>query len=157
MLEGTPGQTLHFRPSTKTAVTVNGNYLKGCSIDSLLTPNTAAYEQCYELSYDTQKGIVVFVPVQAGQRQKANTPWLRVQGTAASKPLSAYYLNEADAIGDANGDGKVSITDAVYVVNNVLNQPQTDFRKTAADMNGDGKITITDAVMIVNFIIGQQR
>ncbi len=156
ILEGTPGQTLRFRPTTKTAVTINSTFLKGCSVDSLLTPNTAAYEQYYALSYDVQKGISFFLPVSPGQIQKAHTPWLRVVGTATSHPLSAYYLNEADAFGDANGDGKVSITDAVYVVNYVLNQPQTDFRKAAADMNSDGQITITDAVMIVNFIIGQQ-
>ncbi len=57
--------------------------------------------------------------------------------------------------GDANGDGKISITDAVYVVNYVLHQPAADFNAVAADVNGDGNITITDAVMIVNIILGQ--
>jgi len=57
--------------------------------------------------------------------------------------------------GDVNGDGKVSITDAVYVVNYVLQQPAADFQEKAADLNGDGKITITDAVQIVNIILGQ--
>jgi len=57
--------------------------------------------------------------------------------------------------GDVNGDGKVSITDAVYVVNYVLQQPAEDFQEKAADLNGDGKITITDAVQIVNIILGQ--
>ncbi len=57
--------------------------------------------------------------------------------------------------GDANGDGKVSITDAVYVVNYVLQQSAADFCEEAADLNGDGHITITDAVMIVNIILGQ--
>ena len=57
--------------------------------------------------------------------------------------------------GDTNGDGKVSITDAVYIVNYVLHQPAADFREAAADLNGDGKITITDAVQIINIILKQ--
>jgi len=58
-------------------------------------------------------------------------------------------------LGDANGDGKVTITDAVYVVNYILGQPAADFCEEAADLNGDNNITITDAVMIVNIILGQ--
>ena len=59
--------------------------------------------------------------------------------------------------GDANGDGRVTITDAVYIVNYVLQQPAPDFIPAAADLNGDGNITITDAVMVVNIILGQTQ
>lgn len=58
-------------------------------------------------------------------------------------------------LGDANGDGKVSITDAVFVVNYVLKQPADTFCFEPADVNGDGKITITDAVAIVNIVLSQ--
>jgi len=74
-----------------------------------------------------------------------------------------YEAKEADmrtpepeyVLGDANGDGKISITDAVYVVNYILQQAAADFNEKAADVNGDGSITITDAVQIVNIILGQ--
>lgn len=59
--------------------------------------------------------------------------------------------------GDANGDKKISITDAVYVVNYILQQPAADFNEKAADVNKDGNITITDAVQIVNIILGQDQ
>ena len=59
-------------------------------------------------------------------------------------------------VGDANGDGKVSITDAVAVVNKLLGKPSTNFRADAADVTGDGKITITDAVAIVNIVLGKR-
>ena len=55
--------------------------------------------------------------------------------------------------GDANGDGKVTITDAVAVVNYILNTTQAKFIKSAADIDSNGEITITDAVGIVNIIL----
>jgi len=55
--------------------------------------------------------------------------------------------------GDANGDKKVTITDAVSIVNCILGNPSGDFNTKAADVNGDGKITITDAVGVVNIIL----
>ncbi len=53
-------------------------------------------------------------------------------------------------LGDANGDGKVTITDAVAVVNYILNTTQGTFNVTAADVDGNGSIT---AVGIVNIIL----
>ena len=55
--------------------------------------------------------------------------------------------------GDANGDGKVTITDAVGIVNYILGNPSDNFNEIAADVNGDGNITITDAVGVVNIIL----
>ncbi len=56
-------------------------------------------------------------------------------------------------LGDANGDGSVTITDAVGVVNKILGNASTDFNDLEADVNQDGKITITDAVGVVNIIL----
>ena len=56
-------------------------------------------------------------------------------------------------IGDVNNDGKVTITDAVGIVNYILGNPSGNFNETAADVNHDGKITITDAVGVVNIIL----
>ena len=61
--------------------------------------------------------------------------------------------------GDANGDGQVTITDAVAIVNYILGNASADFNPEAANVNGDyddeGKpnITITDAVAVVNIIL----
>lgn len=96
LLEGTPGQKLSFRPTTKSPVTVSANYLKACAADSILNPNTSTYEYFYELRTDAETGVTAFVPVAQGQRQPACTPWLRVKGTSANPPKAVYYLNEAD-------------------------------------------------------------
>ncbi len=65
-----------------------------------------------------------------------------------------YFSEKLDfLLGDANGDGKVTITDAVAVVNYILNTTQGTFNVAAADVDGNGSITITDAVGIVNIIL----
>ena len=56
--------------------------------------------------------------------------------------------------GDANGDSKVAVNDAVYAVNYILGIVADEFNPAAADMNGDGSILVNDVVMIVNTILG---
>ena len=55
--------------------------------------------------------------------------------------------------GDANGDKRVSITDAVGIVNYILGNTSASSYNVAADVNSDGQITITDAVGVVNIIL----
>lgn len=56
--------------------------------------------------------------------------------------------------GDANGDGQVTITDAVAIVNDILGNASANFIRRAADVNRDTNISITDAVGVVNIILG---
>ena len=51
--------------------------------------------------------------------------------------------------GDVNGDGQMSITDAVAIVNFIFGNAPDGFNEVAADVNGDGMVTITDAVAIM--------
>ena len=69
-----------------------------------------------------------------------------------SEPV-AIDINFNVLPGDANGDGKVSITDAVVIVDYILSDGQTPLVPAAADMNGDGKISISDAVDVVDLIL----
>ena len=57
--------------------------------------------------------------------------------------------------GDASGDGKVSIFDAVQIVNYILGNTPETFVELAADVDGNGKISIFDAVLTVNIILNQ--
>lgn len=67
---------------------------------------------------------------------------------------STLTVNDA-LLGDVNGDTKISITDAVGIVNYILGNVSASFLPEAADVNGDGGISITDAVKIVNIILNQ--
>ena len=93
-------------------------------------------------------------PYAAGETYQGITPY--------SKGLyydGRYYWHEAFLRGDANGDGQVTITDAVAVVNYILGNPSENFNKAAANVNGDTDehgepiISITDAVGVVNIIL----
>ena len=61
--------------------------------------------------------------------------------------------------GDANGDNKVSVPDAVSIVNSILGNRPIDFVEVAANVNddvdelGNAMISITDAVGVVNIIL----
>jgi len=69
--------------------------------------------------------------------------------------LSATLTVSNIKLGDVNGDGKITITDAVGIVNHILGNASSNFHPEAADVNGDGGISITDAVRVVNIILNQ--
>ena len=55
--------------------------------------------------------------------------------------------------GDANGDDKVDISDALSILNYLTGNSPADFNAAAADVNNDGQVTIADAVIVVNIIM----
>ena len=67
---------------------------------------------------------------------------------------SKLTLTEA-LVGDVNGDSKVTVTDAVGIVNHVLHRTPSVFIIKAADVNGDGNITVSDAVKVVNIVLNK--
>jgi hypothetical protein len=60
-------------------------------------------------------------------------------------------------LGDANGDGEITMADANMVVNYFLAEDKDsidNFHFEAADANEDGDITMADANKIVNIFLG---
>lgn len=57
--------------------------------------------------------------------------------------------------GDANGDGKVSVTDVTSIINYILQKIPSTFVFEAADVNGDGKISVTDVTKTINIVLGK--
>ena len=56
-------------------------------------------------------------------------------------------------LGDANGDGKINVSDAVYIINYVFIQgfpPPNPLLK--ADSNCDDRINVSDAVYLINLV-----
>lgn len=61
-------------------------------------------------------------------------------------------VNGQYVIGDANGDGKVSIQDVIRIANYLVGN--ATLNKDAADANGDSKISIQDVIRIANYLVG---
>ena len=57
-------------------------------------------------------------------------------------------------VGDANGDGSITIADVTALVNIILGKEGT-YNHAAADVNLDGSITIADVTALVNIILGK--
>ena len=58
-------------------------------------------------------------------------------------------------IGDLTGDGKVSITDVVMIIDVIAGVITDANQKAAADVNGDGNVSITDCVAAIDLIAAQ--
>jgi hypothetical protein len=53
-------------------------------------------------------------------------------------------------IGDANGDGKVSVSDVVYLINYLFKGGPPPINPS--DANGDGKVSVSDVVYLINYL-----
>ena len=69
-----------------------------------------------------------------------------------SNPM-VLNLNIEFLLGDANGDWRISIADAVAIVDYILSDGKTPLVVPAADMDGNGRVSIADAVAIVDYIL----
>lgn len=56
-------------------------------------------------------------------------------------------------LGDVNGDGRVSVADAISIINYVLGRTPISFITVAADVNDDNDISLADAVAVVDIIL----
>lgn len=55
--------------------------------------------------------------------------------------------------GDADGDGKLSVTDVTAIIDYVLSNDASGINLDAADFNNDGRITIADVTDMIDYII----
>lgn len=77
---------------------------------------------------------------------------------------SSYVLNErvkstltvkTYIVGDANGDGRVSITDVSTIAGYLLGNTPEQFSAAGADVNVDGRISITDVSTLASLLLAQ--
>ena len=62
---------------------------------------------------------------------------------------------ETSKIGDANADGKVTVVDAKWILQNVADlRAFSVSQKTMCDVNNDGKISVVDAKLILKAVAG---
>jgi len=55
-------------------------------------------------------------------------------------------------IGDANADGSVNVSDAVYLINYVFTGGPSPLPLESGEVNCDGSVNVSDAVYIINYV-----
>lgn len=74
--------------------------------------------------------------------------------TLTEKGSFSYYASYT--LGDANGDTKINVNDAMAVINHIVGKDILNGNNLlAADATGDGKVNINDAMEIINYIVGK--
>ena len=72
-----------------------------------------------------------------------------------SSPLSAIPLRIIPyLLGDANGDGRVNVSDVMVVINYILGNKPKVIKLVRSDVNIDTNINVTDVMGIVRIILG---
>ena len=67
--------------------------------------------------------------------------------------INPYVLN-LSLLGDVDGDGDITINDAVCIVKNIVHKPNESFYEDVADADADEyPININDAVTIVKYLV----
>ena len=54
--------------------------------------------------------------------------------------------------GDANGDGKVTVSDAIYLINYLFKGGPAPVPLESGDANCDGQVTVADVIFIINYL-----
>ena len=63
-----------------------------------------------------------------------------------------YTEEEEIILGDANGDGRVSVKDVTAIQRFIADLPVDMLNSSAADVDGDGVVTISDATLIQQYL-----
>jgi hypothetical protein len=54
--------------------------------------------------------------------------------------------------GDVNGDGKVTVSDVISLINYLFKGGPPPVSLTASDVNCDGKVTVSDVIYLINYL-----
>ncbi len=83
----------------------------------------------------------------------------KISGHIGDTGIAVIYseisTGEEYIVGDADGDGEVSILDATWIQRVLIGiGAPADFNEAAADVDGDGEMTIIDATYIQRYLVG---
>ena len=97
----------------------------------------------YYPTFSSSASATLHVPAGSVEAYKTTTPW---------SGFGTIVAIEDVTLGDLTGDGKVSITDIVKIIDVIAGDITDANQVAAADVNGDGKVSITDCSAAVDLI-----
>lgn len=78
-------------------------------------------------------------------------------GLLPAGSIQAAEPETAVQIGDADGDGKITASDALAILKHLARLQQKDFIEAAANTDGEGGITSQDALAILKYLAGLMK
>lgn len=82
------------------------------------------------------------------------TARFRYNPTDPDEPADDRYNGEPGRLkGDVNGDGKVTVADAISIISVYLSLSAEDTPDSIYDVNGDGKVTVSDAINAITIYL----
>ncbi|MBR5715100.1 MAG: Ig-like domain-containing protein [Bacteroidales bacterium] len=135
------------------------------NISAVAKPDGSVQVLCYSMKnnpFEGNEGVVAYLKVDIDptleegtyplilrniEISDANLSTTLVDYVKTTLTISSYTL------GDANNDGRVSVTDIIAIANYILETPPASFVKKAADVNNDGRISVTDLIGVANIIL----
>ncbi len=134
-------------------------------IISKLRPDGALRMESFCLSvrpYSGTSGTLVVINLTADQSftgpatiKLKNSFFCTIEGVEFILPQESceVQLLPQQIKGDANGDGKMSISDVTWIINYLLVGCSSSFHIENADINDDGNISIADVTALINMLL----
>lgn len=66
--------------------------------------------------------------------------------------IFTYYSDAETFCGDANSDGQINVSDAVYIINYIFSGGEPPASPSSGDSNCDGEINVSDVVWLINYV-----
>jgi hypothetical protein len=105
----------------------------------------------FDITNPVDPQLVQFVPVPSPpEMMEVKGNYLYV-ATRCALMIFEFNLPPVDC-GDANADGTVNVSDAVYIINYIFVSGNPPDPYKAADVNCDTVVNVSDAVWIINYI-----
>lgn len=84
-------------------------------------------------------------------------PSASVEAYRAANGWSKFNNIKGISVGDADGDGVLSVTDATSIIDYIISGNTDSFYSINADIDGDGVVSVSDVTAIIDILLAQSR
>ena len=121
------------------------------AIAAIPTPITLDSEEAIILAEDTLASFV-----DSFGEEKANLHITKIPDLKEARRLLDEIINPAVVYGDVNGDGNVTVDDALVVLQGAVGKIElNDAQKLAGDVDGEAGISVSDALVVLQKAVGK--
>jgi len=121
------------------------------AIAAIPTPITLDSEEAIILAEDTLASFV-----ESFGEEKANLHITKIPDLKEARRLLDELKNPAVVYGDVNDDGKVTVDDALVVLQGAVGKIElNDAQKLAGDVDGEAGISVSDALVVLQKAVGK--